>query len=493
MNKKIVIIGAGLSGLASAALLAKKGFNVIVLEKNDQPGGRAVKLEDKGFTYDIGPSWYMMPEVFDQYFGLFGKKTEDFYKLIKLDPSYRIFFSPEEYVDLLPDLEKNRETFEKYQKGGYEKFLQLLKRAEKLYKLALSKLVYRDYPSLLSILNGDVIKHGLKMGLLSSVHIRIAEYITSPKLQRILEFTTVFLGASPYEAPSMYNLITHADFNLGIWYPDGGIWKVSDALVKLAKEHGAEIHLNEEVNEIIVNNGKATQVKTSKGQYEADIVLSSADYHHVETQLLPESARSYSQKYWESRKMSPSAFNIFMGVNKRISKIQHHNLYLSDLWEQHFKEVRENPKWPEDPSYYVCATTKTDPSVAPEGCENLFFLVPVAPGLEDNEEIRQSMYEKVITHFESLIGESVRDSIISKNLFSVNDFRNNYNSYKGGAFGLAHTLLQTAMFRPRTKSKKVKNLYFTGQYTHPGVGMPIALIAAEIISNRIENEHLSDN
>lgn len=488
MKNRIVVIGAGLSGLASAALLAKHGFQVTILEKNDKVGGRAQKLEDKGFLYDIGPSWYMMPEVFERYFGLFNKKVEDFYDLIKLEPSYRVFFSPEEFVDLYSELEKNKEVIEKYQPGGYEQFKKFLDRSQQLYNLALDKLVYRDYDSLLDILNTDVIANGLKMGLFSSVHSKISQYITDPKLQRILEFTTVFLGASPYEAPSMYNLITHADFNLGIWYPDGGIWKVSEALAQLARQNGAEIKLSEEVERIVVDGDKATHIKTSKSEYEADVVLSSADYHHVETKLLPKSARSYSNKYWESRKMSPSAFNMFIGVNKRLPKLQHHNLYLSDNWEQHFREVREDPTWPEDPSYYVCVTSKTDPTVAPEGCENLFFLVPVAPGLEDNQEIREQMEEKVLSHFEKLIGEKIRDNIISKIIFSIDDFKQEYNSYKGGAFGLAHTLLQTAMFRPRTKSRKVNNLYFTGQYTHPGVGMPIALIAAEVISNRIKKE-----
>ncbi|MBN2100456.1 phytoene desaturase [Candidatus Dojkabacteria bacterium] len=486
--KKVVIIGAGLAGLATSALLGKKGYSVTVIEKNEQPGGRARKELDNSFLYDIGPSWYMMPEVFDRYFELFGKKTSDFYKLIRLDPSYRIFFSDSEFYDIRARVEDNKDVFNKLEKDGYNKFLKYLEKSKFIYESSLEHLVYKDYDDLGDILDPKILAIVPKLSLLSTVHKEVSRYVEDPRLQKLLEFTTVFLGASPYEASGLYSLISHADFNLGIWYPDGGIWKVADALYRLAQDNNVEFRFNEPVTAISVSNGSAVSVKTDQDSYDADIVVSGADYPHTELDLLPEVYRTYGKKYWEKRKLSPSCFNIFLGVGKKIEKLRHHNLYLDPNWDQHFADVRDNPRWPDNPSYYVCATSKTDKTVAPDGCENLFFLVPVAPGLDDTDEVRDHMYQRTIAHFEELVGQKVSDSIRSKMIFAQREFRSYYNSYKGTAFGLAHTLLQTAIFRPRVKSKKVKNLYYTGQFTQPGVGMPIALISAEIVANKILKE-----
>ena len=312
-------------------------------------------------------------------------------------------------------------------------------------------------------------------------------YFESEKIRKILEYTIVFLGGSPYDSPALYSLMSHVDFNLGVWFPIGGMGKLSEAMHKIAIEQGAEFKFNEPVEKIIIENNKAKTVKTSKDSYDADIVIDNADMPYAENNFLEKKYRSYSQKYWESRKIAPSAYLLFLGLNKKLKNIVHHNLYFDPSWDEHFGQIFKNPAWPDNPSYYVSATSYTDASVAPKGCENLFFLVPVAPGLEDTEKIREKYFVKILTHFEKLIGESIIDSIIVKRVFAHDDFTNRYNAYKGTALGLAHTLKQTAVFRPQHQSKKVKNLFYTGHYNHPGIGVPMVIISSQILADEIKN------
>ncbi|MBN1617728.1 phytoene desaturase [Candidatus Dojkabacteria bacterium] len=493
MSKKIVVIGGGISGLSSAALLKNSGYEVILLEKNNELGGRGRIWKDKGFTFDMGPSWYMMPEVFENFFGLFGKKVSDYYNLLRLDSHYKVFFPDGNVFNISKDLDINVELFESVEKGAGDKLKKYLAKSRHTYETAMQDLVMLDYKNIFKYINVGFINSLLKLDPITSFsksfHGYVSKYFRNPELQKIIEFTTVFLGGSPYNTPAFYNLITHADFNLGIYYPDGGINKFIQALSKLCSEVGVEVHTGEEVQHITVKDRKAISIETKNKSYPADIVLSSADYHFTETKLIDKNFRTYDDNYWSNKIMSPSAFNIYLGLNQKVSKLEHHNLYFDDSWEKSFKEVYNVHKWPDNPSYYVHVPSKTDPSVAPDGSEAVFILVPVAAGLEDDDTIREIMYEKVLSHFEGLVGQSIRDSIVTKRIFSHRDFNSSYNAFKGAAFGLAHTLGQTALFRPKNFSRKIKNLYYAGQYTNPGVGMPVCLLSSQITANLIKAEN----
>jgi len=488
MAKKVIIIGGGIGGLATAALLAKDGYAVKVIEKNSQLGGRARTFEQDGFVFDMGPSWYMMPDAFEKYFALFGKKPSDFYSLVRLDSHYKVFFDqPHRIYEVRSDLNYNLDWFEKTELGTGEKLRQFLAKSKYLYETAMKELVFLDYQSLRPFLKPSILFNLFKLNLFESFHHYTASYFKNKDLQKILEFTTVFLGGSPYNTPAFYTLITHTDFNLGIWYPMEGMHQIVKALESLCRQYNAEICLSEQVKKIEVEQAKAKKVITDKRSLEADIVICNADYHFAETELLDKAWQSYPQNYWQKKITAPSGFLVYLGVNKKVKNLAHHNLYFSSSWESHFKDVYARPSWPQNPSYYVHCPSKTDSSVAPPGCDAVFVLVPVAAGLKDSDKIKEDFSQKVIKHLENLIDDNLQDHIKVKKIFSHQDFIDSYHAYKGAAFGLAHNLWQTAMFRPKNKSRKVKNLYYVGQYTNPGVGVPICLISAQIVHKAIKN------
>ena len=488
-EKKIVIVGAGFGGLSAAALLARNGFQVTILEKNEQPGGRARVWRKDGFTFDMGPSWYLMPEVFEKYFALFNKNTKDYYKLVRLDPNYRVFFGTEKTVDVPARREEIDRLFDELTPRGSIKLKEYLDVAKYQYEIAMQEFMYRGYKTIFDFLSWKVITKGTRLKIFESYDKFARRYFDDADIRKILEYTVVFLGGSPKNTPGLYSIMSHVDFDLGVWYPCGGIGKLALAFTKLAKEHGVEILLNQDVKRIEINNGRAEKVVTDKGNFEADIVLVNADYQFAETELLESKFRTYDQGYWERKKMGPSAFLIYLGLHKKVSGLLHHNLYLDPSWDEHFRSIFDDPTWPESPSYYVSCPSKTDKTVAPAGCENIFILVPVAPGLEDNESIRTKYFDKTITHLEKLIGEKIRDRITVKRAFAHNDFKKAYNAYKGTALGMSHTLLQTAVFRPAHQSKKVENLFYTGSYNHPGIGVPMVIISSQIVSEQIGNQY----
>lgn len=488
-NKKVIIIGAGFCGLTTAALLAKKGFQVTVVEKNHEPGGRAITYREKGFIFDMGPSWYLMPEAFERFFALFGKKPSDYYKLVRLDPSYRVFYDKNDYVDVASKLEENKETFNRCEPDGYAIMKRYLNLAAYQYDVAVQHFLYRDYNHLWEFLNRRLILEGIKLKILNSVDTLASKFFSSDKLKKIVEYTMVFIGGSPKQTPAFYSLMSHIDLNLGVWYPLGGMCKIPEALYKLGLELGVEYCFEHEATKIIIENGKAKKVETNKRTFDCDIVVANGDYVHVENELLEKQYRSYSSGYWQKRVISPSGFILYLGLNKRLKNVRHHNLFFENNWDEHFDTVFKNPSWPEKFSYYVSVPSLTDPSVAPPDHENLFFLIPVAAGLEDSDEIREKLFKHVVAHFENLIGQNISNSIVVKKIFSQRDFINLYHSYQGSAFSLAHTLMQTAIFRPSRKSKKVKNLYYASQYTHPGVGVPMAFICGEIVGHRIAEDY----
>jgi phytoene desaturase len=488
-GKRALIIGAGFGGLSAAALLARDGFRVTILEKNEQTGGRARVWKKDGFVFDMGPSWYLMPDVFDKYFANFNKKTEDYYKLMRIDPNYRAFFGTTKTVDVPAERKEIDRLFDQLTPDGSAKLKEYLDVAQYQYEIAMQEFMYREYKTVFDFFNWKVITKGTKLKIFESFDKFARRYFEDPDIRKILEYTVVFLGGSPNNTPGLYSIMSHVDFALGVWYPYGGLGKLAEGFTKLAEEQGVEILLNQNVQKIQIERGHAKKVVTDKGSFDADIVLVNADYQFAETKLLDKEYRSYDESYWEKKKMGPSAFLIYLGLKKKLSGLLHHNLYLDPSWDEHFRSIFDAPAWPESPSYYVSCPSKTDKTVAPEGCENLFVLVPVAPGLEDNESIRNKYFDKTVLHLENLIGEKIRDHIVVKRTFAHNDFKQDYNAYKGTALGMSHTLLQTAIFRPAHQSKKVENLFYTGSYNHPGIGVPMVIISSQIVNKEITSRY----
>jgi 1-hydroxy-2-isopentenylcarotenoid 3,4-desaturase len=488
MKKRTVVIGAGLGGLATAALLAKNGCDVTVVEKNDRPGGRARAWEERGFLFDMGPSWYLMPEAFDRYFGHFGKSPSDVLSLVRLDPQFRVFSGGGDVYDVRDDLSANAELFDRLEPDGAAKAERYLRKAREQYDLSVRHFLYRDYDGLSDFLDRRIMRNGLRLGVIGSVHGLAAKEIKDERLQQILEFTMVFIGGAPKKTPGFYALMSSIVLDQGVWYPMGGISMIVKALHELGLAHGVRYEFGRPARGIRAESGRAVEVLTDRGPIPADAVVSNADYHHTETALLDESLRTYGERYWRRRVLSPSALILYVGLDKRVEGLLHHNLYFETRWDEHFDAVFGRPSWPERFSYYVSCPSKTDPAVAPAGMENLFFLVPVAPGLDDTDEAREAFAARVLDHFERLTGERIIPHIVVRRIYSGRDFISDYNTYMGTAFSLSHTLFQTAVFRPRRKSRKLANLTYTGQYPHPGVGMPMVLIGAELAAERVVHE-----
>lgn len=484
-GKSIVVIGSGFAGLSAASFMAKKGWQVTVLEKNKTPGGRARQLIKQGFTFDMGPSFYWMPDVFERYFGQFGKKVTDYYSLLRLDPSYRIYWN-DGYTDIPADFEELKKVFESIEPGSAAKLEKYLKGAAYKYEVGVNNLVFKPSRSLTEFMDWKTISGVFKLQVFSSIKSHIAQYFKNPKLRQLMEFPVLFLGALPQDTPALYSLMNYADIKGGTWYPEGGMYSVVEGMYKLAVELGVKFCFEEEVTSIEINRKKATSVTTNKNTYPVDAVISGADYNFTETKLLPEEFRSYSPDYWNKRVMAPSCLLYYVGLNKKLKKPVHHSLFFDVTFDQHGNEIYKNPQWPTEPLFYVSVSSLTDDDVAPAGCENIVFLIPVASGLEgDTEELREKYFKKIVGRMEKYTGESIADAIIYKKTYSVSDFVSDYHSFKGNAYGLANTLLQTAILKPACQSKKIKNLFYTGQLTVPGPGVPPSLISGEVVANQV--------
>ena len=483
MTKTITIIGSGFSSLAASCYLAKQGNKVTIYEKNPTIGGRARQFKKDGFTFDMGPSWYWMPDVFERFFQDFNKKPSDYYELIKLNPAYRVYFGINDFISIYDNLEEIKTTFEKIEKGSAQKLQNFIDQAKSNYNIAIKDLVYRPGVSPLELITKET---ALKLNqFFSNVSSDIRKKFKDERLIQILEFPVLFLGAKPAKTPSFYNFMNYADFGLGTWHPKTGMFDVIRGIEKLAIELGVTIKTNAPIEKIIVENKTATGIVINGEIIKADVILSGADYQHTET-LLEKEHQVYSQKYWESRIFAPSSLLFFLGFNKKIENISHHALFFDTDFNQHAIDIYDNPKWPEAPLFYANFPSKTDQTAAPEGMETGFFLIPLAPGIEDNETLREAYFEKIITRFEQLTQQEIRNNIIFKESFCKNDFIADYNAYKGNAYGMANTLLQTAFLRPKLKSKKIRNLYFTGQLTVPGPGVPPALISGKLTAELIQ-------
>ncbi len=485
MKRSVIIIGAGFAGLSAAAFMAKAGWDVSVFEKNETAGGRARQLKEEGFTFDMGPSWYWMPDVFERFFQQFQKKVGDYYHLKRLDPSYRIYW-PDGATDIPANYKELQNLFESIEAGSAKSLDHYLKEAEHKYKIGMQSLVYKPGQSITEFFDWTVIKNVFRLDVFTSIKKHVAKHFKHFKLRQLMEFPVLFLGALPQNTPALYSLMNYADIKGGTWYPEGGMYSIVLAMQKVAEELGVKFHFHEEAEEIIIERKTANKVRTKKASYTADAVISGADYHFTETCLLPLSSRSFSEHYWDSKVLAPSCLLYYVGLNKRLKNVLHHSLFFDVSFDRHAEEIYAKPQWPSEPLFYLSVASQTDDTVAPEGCENLVFLIPVASGLtDDSEEVRELYFKKIVKRLEEKIGESISDAIIYKKTYSVSDFVDDYHSYKGNAYGLANTLMQTAILKPSCKSKKVKNLFYTGQFTIPGPGVPPSLISGEVVAKHV--------
>jgi len=492
MAKKVIVIGSGFAGLSTACFLAKMGFQVTVIEAHNQPGGRARKLQANGFTFDMGPSWYWMPDVFERFFAQFNKKVSDYYSLERLDPSYRIYW-PDSITDIPANFEALQALFNQIEPGSGEKLDAFLKEAAYKYEVGINKLVFKPGQSIAEFLDIDLIKGIFKLDVFNSIKTHVHKHFKHPYLQQLMEFPVLFLGALPEKTPALYSLMNYADINGGTWYPTGGMYKIVDAMHQIATSLGVNFIFNHKVESVAINNKSEINTLFVKNiatnattEYNADIVVGAADYHHIETKILPIAYQSYSTNYWNSRVMAPSCLLYYVGINKKLKNILHHTLFFDTSFAVHGAEIYTDKKWPTNPLFYVSATSVTDTDCAPENHENLFFLIPVATGLSgDTEQLRDEYFNMILKRFEAKIGENISEHIVYKKSYAQQNFIDDYNAFKGNAYGLANTLMQTAVLKPSCKSKKVKNLYYTGQLTVPGPGVPPSLISGEVVAKEI--------
>ena len=485
MNKTITIIGSGFSSLAASCYLAKEGYNVTILEKNSTVGGRARQSIKDGFTFDIGPTWYWMPDVFEKFFADFDKLPSDYYHLDKLNPAYVVYFDELDAIQIPDNLPDIFEIFENQEKGSSKHLNTFLQNAKHNYDVAIKDLVYRPGISMSELITPVTIRKANQF--FTTIRKSVRKNIKNNRLQQIMEFPVLFLGAKPSNTPAFYSFMNYADFGLGTWHPKGGMYEVVKGMNLLALELGVKIKTNQNVEKINVDNGVVKSVVSNGETIYSDVVLSGADYHHTET-LLDKKYRGYSEKYWNSKIFAPSSLLFYVAFDKQLKNVSHHTLFFDTEFDVHAKDIYDNPRWPDKPLFYASFPSKTDETVAPDGKETGIFLIPIAPGIEDTPEIREKYFINIIERFETLTQQKVMDSIIFKESFCVEDFVNDYNSYKGNAYGLANILTQTAFLRPKIISKKVENLFFTGQLTVPGPGVPPSIISGKIVSDLISKK-----
>lgn len=486
LKMKIAIIGGGFSSLSASCYLAQSGYEVTIYEKNATLGGRARQLKGNGFTFDIGPTWYWMPDVFEKFFQDFNKKTSDYYELEKLSPAYKVYFGENNSIDIADNLTDIIATFESIEKGSGSKLSSFIEEAKSNYDIAIKDLVYQPGDSIMELITIQTAARVTQF--FSTISTLVKSKFKDFRLQQILEFPVLFLGAKPSATPGFYNFMNYADFGLGTWHPRGGMYKVVEAMESLAVELGVAFRTEANVEKIIVENNRAIGLIVNGEEIKADVVLSGADYHFTET-LLETSQRQYSEKYWDRKTFAPSSLLFYVGFDTKIANVSHHTLFFDTSFDVHAKEIYDTKEWPKNPLFYASFPSKSDDSFALESQEAATFLIPLAIDLEDTPEIREHYFNTIIDRFEALTKQKVREHIIFKSSYCVNDFKEDYNSYKGNAYGLANILTQTAFLRPKIKSKKVKNLYFTGQLTVPGPGVPPALISGKIASTKIIKEY----
>ena len=481
----ISVIGSGFSGLSASALLASKGNSVTVYEKNDTIGGRARTMQENGFLFDMGPSWYWMPDVFERYYNLFDHTASDFYELKKLDPGFRVIFGVGDHIDVPEDFDQLCSLFESIEKGSAVSLKKFIKQAEYKYKVGMSDMVYLPGHSIKEFMSFALLKDAINIQLFSSFKNHVRSYFKNPRLIALIEFPVLFLGAMPKDTPALYSLMNYAGLKQGTFYPMGGFGKVVDAFKKIAIDSGVMFKTSENIEQFDLQNGSISHIRSNGIRIETDAVIASADYHHIEKELLPKEYRTYDDRYWNKKTFAPSSLIYYLGVNKKVDNLIHHNLFFDENIEEHAEEIYKSKKWPTKPLFYVCCPSKTDPDVAPDGSENLFLLMPISIGLSDDEETRERYFNIMMDRLCKYVGEDIRPNIVYKKSYSVSNFVSDYNAYKGNAYGLANTLRQTAILKPKMKSKKVQNLFFAGQLTVPGPGVPPSIISGQIAATEL--------
>jgi phytoene desaturase len=483
-TKRIGVIGSGFSGLAAACVLADAGHEVHVFEKNNQLGGRGKSFETQGFVFDMGPSWYWMPEVMESFFQRFGKQTSDYFELQRLDPSYRVFFA-EGPIDIPADVNQLGDVLESIETGAKVELFQFMDEAKVKYEKGLGDFVWKPGHHVSEFMKWDLLKGVVKLDLFRDMRSHLKSHFKHPKILALMEFPVLFLGAKPEKTPALYSLMNYADIQLGTWYPMGGMAKLPEAMISLAKELGVHFHADEPVQGIEIIGGAAAALRTEKKIHSIDAVIGAADYHHIEQNLIPPAYRQYDEKYWNKRVMAPSSLLFYVGLNTTLPGILHHNLFFDESFDQHAVDIYDHPKWPDKPLFYVCCPSKTDHRVAPAGKENLFFLIPVAHELQSGEEVREKYWNMLCDRLQQHTGHDIRPHVEYKRSYAHEEFVAEYNSFKGNAYGLANTLSQTAFLKPKMRSTKISNMYYAGQLTTPGPGVPPTLISGQLAAQEL--------
>ena len=481
MSKKIAIIGSGFSGLSAAAYSAKNGHEVHIFEKNDSIGGRARQFStDNGYVFDMGPSWYWMPDIIEDFFNDFDRKSSDYYELIPLDPQFEMVFEdgnmslPQSYPEM-------RNLFEETESGAGKKLDDFMKDAQYKYEVGMKDFVIKPCHSWLEFVSPKIAKSALKLDLLSNFHRFVRKYFAHPKLIMLMEFPVIFLGAAPKDIPALYSLMNYGGYKLGTWYPMGGFYKVIEAMKEICLENGVKIHLNAAVEKINVSNSKVCSITVNDEEIVFDTVIASSDYHYTEQNLIPEKYRNYNEEYWKNKTFAPSCLIFYLGFKEKIPNLKHHTLFFEHDLDLHTAEIYTEKKWPTKPLFYACCPSKTDKNVTPENCENIFLLMPIATGITDSEEMREKYFEEMISRLEKHTKTTnISEKIEYKRSYCIQNFKEDYHAYEGNAYGLANTLNQTAVLKPSLRNKKIKNLFYTGQLTVPGPGVPPSIISGKI-------------
>ena len=488
MSKRIAVLGSGFAGLSAAAYLAKLGHKVTVFEKNSIAGGRARYFESDGFFFDMGPSWYWMPDVFERFFADFGHRPSDFYQLVRLNPSYRVVFDAKEFIDVPASVNNLGDLLESYEPGAKEALSRFLAEAQYKYEVGMTDLVYKPGLSIIEFADWRVVKGAFRLQLFQNMSAHIRKFFKHPRIVQLLEFPVLFLGAKPQKTPALYSLMNYADIQLGTWYPQGGMHEIVKAMVKVCKAQGVQFAFNQEVTSLEFKDKTIVGLRTNADLHTCDAVVSGADYEHTDQQLTPPELRNYSSSYWQSRTMAPSSLLFYLGIRGKVDKLKHHNLFFDADFNLHAREIYDSPQWPSNPLFYACVPSKTDNTVAPDGCENIFLLMPVAAGLSDSTELQEKYYQVMMNRLEAFTGEEIQNRVIFKRAYSQSNFIQDYHAFKGNAYGLANTLAQTAILKPSLKNKKVSNLYYTGQLTVPGPGVPPSLISGKVVAELAHRE-----